>query len=273
MDVHDPALLGALQFSFATELARTDPAAPVPGLDWSVRDLAAHLSGVHHWATGRVLGEPCNRDAHLPVPDPELADHYAARARDLREALASTDPSAQVITLIGPGPAAFWQRRQVHETLVHLVDLTAAGRAGAPLDEVDAALPSAGDPEEVPRGTCVAPRVWADGVDEVLTMFLPRQVRKGRCPDLGTAVRLEATDTGDVWTLGPQTAPPAGAAGKDAATAEAPRTSAEPVASVTGAARDLALLLWKRTPLDGGQYRLDGNEAAIREVLSLPLAP
>ena len=55
---------------------------------------------------------------------------------------------------------SFWHRRQLHETLIHLWDLRTAGG----LDLV------------------VEPMLWADTVDEALTVMHPRQVRLGGRP-------------------------------------------------------------------------------------------
>jgi uncharacterized protein (TIGR03083 family) len=82
----------------------------------------------------------------------------------------ATDPDAPCGSL-GPklGTARFWFRRRAHEHAVHAYDAqVTVGAAGT----IDAALA-------------------LDGIDEVVTVFLPRQVRLGRIPvlDRSLAVR------------------------------------------------------------------------------------
>ena len=70
---------------------------------------------------------------------------------ELRTTLRSLDPDAPARTLLERGTVAFWYRRQLHETLIHLGDLRSAG--GLDL--------------------AVAPVIWADTVDEVVTVMHP----------------------------------------------------------------------------------------------------
>ena len=75
----------------------------------------------------------------------------------------------------GPEPvSAFWRRRQVHEVTLHLYDaLASQGRTAAWTIDPDLA--------------------W-DGVDEVATLFYPRQLRLRRTGPLPAPVRIVATD-------------------------------------------------------------------------------
>ena len=59
------------------------------------------------------------------MADPRL--RYAQCAAELRSTLESLDPSAPARTLLERGTVAFWYRRQLHETLIHLWDLRTAG--------------------------------------------------------------------------------------------------------------------------------------------------
>ncbi len=239
-------LLAAFQDAFADAADRARPDAHVPGLGgWRVRDLVAHLAGVHHWAAGMATGDP-DRPDHLPATDDRLGAHYRAHAAAVHATLAGLAPDAPCRTLTGPGPASFWRRRQAHETLVHLHDLRAAlagTRTPGVLDGVAAA----------------GPAVWADGVDEVVTMFEPRQVRLGRTDPLPRTVALHATDTGDRWVLGAH---------------EDGRDGAEPPAATLAApARDLALVLWRRLPLGAVDAVVTGEPGAVAEALARPVTP
>ncbi|MCA5894874.1 maleylpyruvate isomerase family mycothiol-dependent enzyme [Isoptericola sp. NEAU-Y5] len=238
-----PALLARLQEAFAAAVPGAAPDARVPACgDWRVRELVTHLAGVHHWAAGMAVGDP-SRSEELPEPEggpAGLAALYRRHAGDLRTTLATAGPDQQARTLLGVGPASFWWRRQVHETLVHLHDLHAARLGSGP-----AALAAR-------LGVGVAPEVWADCVDEVVTMFAPRQVRLGRTAPLTVPLRVVAADLGWSWTLG-----------------EGPA----PAATLTAPAHGLALLLWGRLePAEAGAV-VTGDAAAAERALAGPLVP
>ena len=204
-------VLRELTGAFAARLRTADPAAKVPDCgDWTLADLGMHLGNVHRWAatvvtTGEV--QPQNFEDGLGG-----ADWYAESAQLLLDALDAADPEDPCWHFGGTAKTkAFWFRRQVHETAVHLAD------SGS--DHV------------------LDPAVAADGVDEVLGTLLPRVTRWHAVPRLPGPVALRATDTGDAWTVHPGEPPALGPAVSEAATVEAP-------------ARDLLLRLWKRTGPD-----------------------
>lgn len=226
------ALLARLQDAFLTDVRDADPQARVPACGgWEVRDLVEHLGQVHHWAAAQA-----RRREETPLGDgpSDLAPFYAAQAAELRETLAELDPDAPAWTLLGPDDPAstvrFWHRRQVHETLVHLHDLRAS--AGTTVDDVP-------------------PAVWADTVDELVTVMQPRQVRLGRMAPLARPVALRATDAGASWVLG----------------------GGDPVATASAPARELALVLWGRlAPVEAGVL-VDGEPDALAAALSERIVP
>ena len=218
--------LAAEQDAFAAPASVAHPGAPVPACEsWTVRDLVEHLAAVHRWATATA-----GRGAHDPVPDDgpyrraASQDAYPAAATGLRVALA--DAARPCPTLDGPGTAAWWVRRQLHETFVHRLDLAAARGEPATAD----------------------PAVAVDCGAEVLETMQPRQARLGRMAPPAAGVRLRAP--GRVWPLGP-----------------------DPVAEVTGSATSLALLLWRRIPLDDPTLAVEGDRAAAAALLAQPLTP
>lgn len=91
----------------------------------------------------------------------------------------------------------------------------------------------------------------ADGIAEVADLFLPRQVRFGRIPPLPAAVALRPLDAGPEVRLG----------------------DGQLVATVTGPAEVLLLLLWHRVGPADPRLSIDGDADAARSVLALALAP
>lgn len=219
------------------EASAADLLAPVPGCPgWSVSDLVAHLGGVHQWATAATTTPPDGR-VITPADDgpgdgpTALADWFAEGAQRLQEAL-DTDPASACWTLAPPQAVAFWQRRQAHETTVHRWDLeTALGREAT----VDA-------------------DVAADGIDEVLTVMLPRQVRLGRLEATTAWVRLVAGERS--WEL---------------ATSQV--RGGAPLATVSGPAPDLLLALWGRGSADLSPLAIDGDREALTAFLRGALTP
>ncbi|MEQ0560856.1 maleylpyruvate isomerase family mycothiol-dependent enzyme [Amycolatopsis sp. NEAU-NG30] len=203
-------VLAELTAGFTAALRTGDPAAPVPDCgDWTLADLGTHLGNVHRWAATIVTTGEVQPQNFETAPGADLTSWYAESAQILLDVLGAADPEAPCWQFTGAASIkAFWFRRQVHETAVHLAD------AGG--------------------GHLIGPAVAADGVDEVLGSFLPRVTRWHPVPQLPGPVTLHATDTGDTWTVHPGEPPALGPAADGAASVEAP-------------ARDLLLRLWKRT--------------------------
>jgi uncharacterized protein (TIGR03083 family) len=232
---------------FAQLLAEGDLEAPVPPCPgWQLADLGEHLGEIHQWATHAVVAG--NPDAS-PTPAPKdrdgLVDWYRSAANTLLKTLRNTDPNAPAWNF-GPKPrtAGFWHRRQAHETTIHHWDAAASQGALPPIDEALA----------------------RDGIDELLTMFFPRQVRLGRMPALEQTLALEldgsgTADPGQRWVV----------AGNGLGPSSAPDASAE--ATVSGPAEALLLLLWRRVELDDPRLTIAGNPAAVHAVLTAGITP
>lgn len=172
-------LLARMQDEFAATVPAVDPTIRVPWCGrWRVRNLVEHLGRIHHWAAGQAARQ---QETPLGRGPFDLPVFYRTHADELLSTLRRLGPDARSWTLVGDGPAVFWHRRQLHETLVHLWDLRTA--AGLPLD-------------------APAP-IWSDTVDEVVTVMQPRQVRLGRMPELAVHLDLHSTDDDRTWRLGP----------------------------------------------------------------------
>jgi uncharacterized protein (TIGR03083 family) len=217
-------------------LRSADLALPVPDCPgWTLADLGRHLAEVHSWARGIVTTGAAGEPDEITTDPRELAGAYRDQAAQLLETLRSTDPAAPVWTM-GPPPrqASFWVRRQAHETAMHLGD----ARRALGLDS--------------PMSTELA----ADGVDEVVTVFFPRQVRLERIAPLAHGLRLVLTDVpGAAYTLAGDGTDP----------------DALVVATVSGTAYDVLHALWHR----GGIERLevDGDGIAVLTTFATALTP
>lgn len=230
--------LAAQAASFAEALAAADEAAlaavvpDCPG--WDAGELVRHLGGVHRWATEIVAGHrrPTDSDDHAargPAgADPDgLRDWFAEGAAALVATLEATPADRPCRLLLGSGTSSFWLRRQTLETAMHHVDLVRAlgGRPRTPTPEASLAL---------------------DGIDEVLTMFAPRQVALGRTSPMTGELVVTAVDAARTWRYGE----PGGA-----------------VAGLAGGASAVWLRLWGRNPGPGAELQETGEGAVLRAAL------
>ncbi|HEX3334495.1 MAG TPA: maleylpyruvate isomerase family mycothiol-dependent enzyme, partial [Acidimicrobiales bacterium] len=192
------AHLAALQTEGDRMTAATRAAAPgaaVPTCpDWALRDLVRHVGGVQRWATWYVAEA---RTEYAPMDleelaggwpgDRELADWFAAGHAGLVAALRSAPADLRCWTFLpAPSPRAMWARRQAHETAIHRADTElAAGRRAADLSPF-------------------TPAFAGDGVDELLTCFVPRRSTKLRAESPATlGVRCVDDDGAWVLSIGP----------------------------------------------------------------------
>jgi len=233
--------------------------AACPG--WSVRDLVVHLGNVHAWAativeTGERAAEH-NDEPGSSKPRP-VSEWYFAKAEDLYQVLRQTPPDRPCWNhVFGAGVAEFWQRRQLHETTIHQVDLDlAAGRT-----------------------TEISARVAADGVDEVLTVMLPRMSRRGYPTAVTAPLQLTASDTGDSWVVAPTSRPSAeppagGSVGPPLPFEVTHRIGVAETAQdrVVAPAVVLYRALWHRR-VDEGALRTAGDESRVRAFLGSRLTP
>ncbi len=236
----DAAAFADLVADPAVDLSEAVPACP----GWTLHDLAEHVGQVHRWAAHALRqNRPGPFDDVAPMQRAELSAWLRAGTADLLDLLTGIDPATPRWGFGNePRTAAFWWRRQAHETAVHLWDARAALGQSVPMD-ADLA---------------------ADGMDEVATVFFPRQVRLERCPALTSSLALHATDRptaghgsgGSCWVVGGD--------GVDLP---------EPAATVRGSANDLLLVLWHRLPLPHPGIELDGDADAAVAVLTAPIVP
>jgi uncharacterized protein (TIGR03083 family) len=222
------------------EAARAaDPGAPVPTCpEWAVRDLVQHMGGVHRWAT-RYVAEA--RPEYSPIDlevlvggwpeDADLTDWFVAGHAGLVAALTAAPADLECWTFLpAPSPLAMWARRQAHETAIHRVDA------------------------ELSAGTVVsgftAPFA-ADGVDELLTCFVPRRSTKLRA-DVLTTFGVRCTDDPGAWVLD---------IGPEGVAAVNGVTEVNAACTLSGRAADLYLALWNRGGADA--LEVEGDRAVL----------
>ena len=228
----------ALEFEierFADVLAGADPRARVPSCpQWSVDDLAGHLGYVHRWAEGLVRVRAAQRVSGADM-DLDLTSTSPTWLREggstLVATLRASDPDAPMWSWGRDQHVRFWSRRQLHETLVHRVDLELA-LGSSPTVEADVAL---------------------DAIDEFLEnlsaagRFSPR-VRELR--GHGEVVSFRALDASRAWHV---RLDDDGFALVDEAVA--------PDVQFLGAASDLLAVVYRRRNLDESNVEVRGDRA------------
>ncbi|WP_427169937.1 maleylpyruvate isomerase family mycothiol-dependent enzyme [Arthrobacter sp. 92] len=204
-------------------LSRPVPACP----GWALDTLFGHLGSIERWAAqvvreGKFVEEPA-------PPAKGGAAWFLEGANAFLGTMAALDPEAPCWNF-GPPPrtAGFWLRRQAHEHAIHLVDACQTLDIEGPALEEDFML---------------------DGIDEVLTMFAPRQLRLERMRHPARAVTFDVPGAAR-WTLGQ------GAAG----------------ASVSATAHGMYLGLWGRSNL-AATAAVQGDADLALRVLQGPLTP
>ncbi|MFT4187680.1 MAG: maleylpyruvate isomerase family mycothiol-dependent enzyme [Aeromicrobium sp.] len=221
----------------------TEAVPSCPG--WTFDDLTLHLGSMHRWAGSILLsGQRLDDPVGVRVTQP-ASEWYAGTAAALLEILMAVDEDEPTPNFSRVDErAAFWARRQMHETTVHTVDACLALGLG-----VD--------------GWPVPAQVAADGIDEVLSVFFARLTAQGRRPHLTGRVKITATDVGRSWII-----------------AEAPDAMRTPVLAfardetgvtgrIVGPAAQIYLALWGR--IDNASVATEGLSA--RQLLRGPLVP
>ena len=153
--------------------------ASCPG--WSIADLVFHMTRVQNMFHGMLT-----TDAATPKDLPRLerpADdgliaQFESGAAKLEQLLTNTSDDKEVWTFTGPKPALWVKRRQAQEVLVHRFDAEMAGQSVSTVDAV----------------------MCADGIDELLSVFLPRLGDKVM---MGGTVHVHCSDTDGEWMLVP----------------------------------------------------------------------
>jgi len=206
-----------------------DLASPIAHLGrWKVRDVVAHLGGVHGWATRivteRSMAGPGFRKSKLDGE--ELCDWFEQGGAELLAALWSFGAD-EPCPNFNPGSEStigWWVRRQLHETTIHRWDVEAG------LGEI----------------SLIEPTRAVDGIDEFLDTF----VRTRGKHTLDAPLELVTTRPKRTWTLAPAAKPgridvTVGAAGADA--------------QIGGRPAELLLALWGRKTIGEADLSVSGT--------------
>jgi uncharacterized protein (TIGR03083 family) len=188
LDQHLDALRAAVE-AFATSATAAGLEAAVPTTpDWDVRRLLAHQGLVHRWATGHLLGERIDAEAAerdgLESADPVAWLRQGAERLVTVLEEAPDDLAGRVFLADAPAPRLFWARRQCHETTIHAADALSAALGR---------YPHAAD-------TWIDRDVALDGIDELLTGFLPRPHSRLRA-DEPTTIAVLPEDAEQRWLV------------------------------------------------------------------------
>ena len=221
---------------FAAAASAAGPGAAIPTCPgWTMRELVLHQGEVHRWATSMVrdgLSKPSELpdDFLGPLPDNEhLVPWFEAGAATLIETLRAAPDDVQCFTFLAdaPAPVMFWSRRQSHETAMHRVDAQSATGSITPL----------------------VPEYAADGIDEMLTGFVPRKhVPLHAEPPVTLAVRL--TDAAGTWHLTISAGP-----------GVTVREDRPGDCTISGSASDVYLALWNRQGVE--PLTIEGDASVI----------
>ncbi len=209
-----------------------NPVPTTPG--WTVGDVVAHLSQVHRQKTHivRELLVDTPPEGPLPPPGVDLLKWFEEGVHELTTVLSVTDPETRVHTWHAPDQTVgFWIRRMAHETMIHRVDAQLGHGSHTPLD----------------------PALAADGVDEIITVFMAGWPEWAEVARSDVVVALESEDR--TWRVRfgswSGTSPNSGRSYENEPGLELDEGAGEPTAVVRGPGDLLDLFLWGRGSADG----------------------
>jgi uncharacterized protein (TIGR03083 family) len=208
--------------------------AAVPGCPgWDVGDVVRHLASVYrHKAASVRLGRRAPDEPHPTEPraPAALVTQLEASLADLLDAIGRDGAASAWTWWDGDRTVGFWQRRMAQETLVHRVDVEQAAGSAPVVDD----------------------ELAVDGVDEVLTAFLPVWL-----PVVGAPASLTAHVAvgcgGRTWDVR--------VAGTSATVG--PGDADQPPAAVLEGPAD-AVLLWAWGRGDASELSVRGDERQVR---------
>jgi uncharacterized protein (TIGR03083 family) len=234
-------------------LARGRLDQPVPSCPgWSVRSLLGHLGGLYARTVAQLPTGSLDAPQPPPAPptgDADLLDYFDENLAALLLTLDAVDPDRPAWNFFPHTRqvAGFWRRRLAHETAVHRVDVELA--AGA---------------EPLVAAAAISPPAAADGVDELLAVYLPRRRRVAAAGDQAAAdptgrldgsVHIHLADTPGEWLVR-----------LHGADVETTHGHAKGDAVLRGPAVPVLLAFWGRLPLEAPEVDVIGDPDLVRAV-------
>lgn len=224
--------------NFAQVLAQTDTDLEVPSCPgWTVLQLTEHMGEVHRWSEHlvRVLAPQRIGASEMGLDQgPATPDWIRQGGRTLLSTLRSADPNAPMWAWGADQHARFWSRRELHETMVHRIDIQIAGSMAPQAD----------------------PMLAADAIDELLVnlpksaYFSPKvKLLKGDGERLG----LSAND----W-------PWARTVTLHSEGFEVAEEGEDHTTSISGPALELMLVLYRRSALSSPGIAIQGDSELAR---------
>ncbi len=165
---------------------KAGPDAPVPSCpEWTVLRLVRHIAEVHTWAAQAVVTAPeAGRPEWPKAPQDfdETLSWWDNGLALLLDRLRETPEDRLTWTFGKPATAAFWTRRQAHETSIHRLDAELAIGHELPALVFD-------------------PEFAADGIDEYLTVLVARRLELGAAVSATGRLLVHAADAGRAWEV------------------------------------------------------------------------
>jgi uncharacterized protein (TIGR03083 family) len=230
---------------FAQVVTQSPQRAHVPAYpDFTVHSLAIHIGRVLRLFRAIVVGDDGEYPA-VEVPDGEDVADWV---------LAAVDPLVALLSEVPPDkPVRF--PHQAGDRPAGLIAPQVAVEVGVHRWDVESVL---GEHLPIPSDLAV------QEVESVFANFAPRLAASG-VADIGGAVGLRTTDTPAAWT--------AQVSDGRLVTEHAPEGSRDVAVTVTGAAQDIALLVWKRAVPPRSELDVAGSADVLKRFLVTDYIP
>jgi uncharacterized protein (TIGR03083 family) len=200
---------------------------------WRVVDVAEHVGRIHRWAYELVrLRSPTRiSPPELSITERDVTPSWIRDGGDkLVQLLRTADPDEPMWAWGVDQHVRYWSRRQLHETLVHRMDVELASGHDA----------------------TASASVAVDAIDELLTNLRSAAAFSPGVVELrgdGERLSIDVSDTGAHWTISFHVD------GFEVST-----TAIAGDATIAGPASELLLTLYRRTALGASSVRVDGDE-------------
>ena len=220
---------------FAVHYDQIDPLMAIPSCPkWTAHDLAQHLGTIHRWAEFLVRSRAPKRipSTEMGLDDgPATGEWLSCGGHGLLTTLRAGNPKEPMWAWGRDQRLGFWSRRQLHETLVHRMDLELASRI-----EVT-----------------TSPTIAADAIDELLTNLWSAAHFSSRVLLLigqGETLRIRATDIEASWDI---------KLNPDAF--ELVSGVSSPQVTISSTALELLLVLYRRRTCNEAELAVEGDDS------------